>query len=196
MVDHIILDIEFKTPIEELPDGWNSTHLAGVGCAVIYDMSEDRYLVYGDTEGELRNLRNRLLNADRITTWNGWQCDLPVIFNLQKPNKALQFSKTSDDLLKRCWLSQQLNPDEYNANTHGGWSLDAVSKATLGSNGKTGNGASAAKMLKMGLWGKVVDYCINDVKLTRDLVIHTDKTGYLLGKNGLYARVGKVWNSE
>lgn len=193
MIDHIVLDVEIKTPIDKLPDGWSSTHLMGVSCCVCYEMNTDRYLIYGDTKGELEDLKMRVLKADRITTWNGWGFDFPVIFGLQKSKKVDQLLGFSDDMLRRCWLSQQINPEEYNANTHGGWSLDAVAKATLGSEGKTGSGASAPLLYKQGQWGRLVDYCLNDVKLTRDLCIHADKTGYLLGKNGLYARVGKDW---
>lgn len=192
-MDHIILDLEIKASIDRLPNGWDDTHLMGVSCCCVYEMKTDRYLVYGDTEGELLNLRERVLKADRITTWNGWAFDLPVIWGLQKPSKVMRLQAKSDDMLRRAWLSQQINPDEYNANSHGGWSLDAVAKATLGSEGKTGNGASAPGLWKAGQWGKLVDYCLNDVKLTRDLCIFSDKHGYLLGSNGLYGRIGKDW---
>jgi DEAD/DEAH box helicase domain-containing protein len=193
MLDHIVLDVESKTPIKELPNGWNSTHLMGVGCAVIYSFKEDKYSIYGDTKGELLDLQNRLLKADRVTTWNGWRCDFPMIWGLQTPHTVLQMINTSDDMLRRAWIKLQLNPDIYDPNTHGGLSLDDVSKNTIGSEGKTGSGESAPLWLRAGQWGRTVDYCLNDVKLTRDLCLHVDKTGFLIGKNGLYVNIGKDW---
>jgi hypothetical protein len=188
MSDHIILDIETKTLLE----GKKLTEME-VSCAVVYNVNDHKYSVYGDTKGELKDLRSRIDLASRVTTWGGEKFDLPIIYN------KLSFEETgisrfkSDDLRRRVYLSQQLDPMQYDPNKHGGWSLDKVSKETLGVEGKSGNGKGAPALYTQGLWGRLIDYCIQDVKLTRDLVWFADKYGYLLGADGMYARVGKDW---
>jgi DEAD/DEAH box helicase domain-containing protein len=187
MIDHIVLDVETK----QLANEKHPTQLEH-SCAVIYSFFDDKYSIYGDTEGELNDLRYRINCSDRITTWGGRKFDLPVIFKTEI-DRIVGLEAKSDDLRDRVYLSQQLDTGRYDPNQHGEWSLDKVSKATLGCEGKTLGGRGAPALYKQGLWGRLVDYCLNDVKLTRDLVQFSDKHGYLLGKNGLYARVGKDW---
>lgn len=196
MIDHIVLDVETQNLLKN-----KKLSELKISCAVIYEVKEDKYLVYGDTKGELEDLKKRILKADRITTWGGLKFDLPAIWEVDtiislESSICTRFLLRSDDLRSRVYTSQQLNPDEYDPNRHGEWSLDNVSRATLGVDGKSGSGLAAPGLYKSKQWGRLVDYCLHDVKLTRDLCIHADKTGYLLGKNGLYARVGKNWEIE
>lgn len=193
MQDHIILDVEIKTPIDRLPNGWRSTELMGVSCCVLYEVKNDRYRIYDDTDDDLLDLRRRVMTATRITTWNGWAFDFQVIFGKPSSTRMGELSDVNDDLLRRCWLSQGLDPDSYDTNSHGGWSLDTVAKATLRSMGKTGDGSKAPKYYLNGQWGKLIDYCLNDVKLTKELCEFTDKYGYLHGKDGMIANIGKNW---
>lgn len=60
------------------------------------------------------------------------------------------------------------NPEIYNPETHGFYSLDAMAKAQkLGQ--KTGNGATAPVDYQRRNYGKLIDYCLNDVSLTYQL---------------------------
>lgn len=186
MSDHIIIDIESKHLVKDRP-----LHLIGMSCAVVYECEEDNYLIYGDREDELEKLKLRLMKASRITSWGGWKFDLPVIWGLQAPHKVIQLYKTNDDLRQRVYESQGLDPEDYQPNLHGEWSLDTVVQSTLRCKGKTGKGSDAPQLYKSNQWGKLLDYCMHDVKLTRDLVRFVDKYGYLHGKNGMIANIGK-----
>jgi len=187
MIDHIVLDIETKELLKD-----KELHNLEMSCAVIYSFKEDKYSIYGDTKGELIDLKGRIAEAQRVTTWGGWKFDLPVIYRTDV-NRYSWLEAKSDDLRARVYISQQLDPMAYDPNLHGGWSLDNVAKATLGSEGKSGNGTGAPALYKQGLWGRLLDYCMQDVKLTKELVEFSDKHGYLLGRNGSYASVGKDW---
>ncbi len=82
MQDHIVVDVEIKKTIEETPGGWDSTDKLGVAVAVVYEFQTDRFRIFGDTAAELESLRARLLKADRISGFNIWKFDFPVIFGL------------------------------------------------------------------------------------------------------------------
>jgi hypothetical protein len=164
---HLILDIEIQRTIEETPGGWDATDLLGVSIAVVYDVGEDRYTIYGDSLQDRIDLQTHINRADRLTTFNGWKFDLPVIWGKPQPQRVMHLAHTSDDLLRRIWQGLGLDPDVF-TKAHGGWGLDAVCKATLG-RGKTGDGAQAPRLYQQGRWVELINYCLEDVRLTRDL---------------------------
>lgn len=49
-----------------------------------------------------------------------------------------------------------------------GYRLDDLAWLNLNT-GKTGNGALAPELYQKGQWGKLIDYCLQDVNLTRML---------------------------
>lgn len=181
--DHVVVDVEIKKNIDEVPNGWNDTHLLGVSCACVWEYRHDRMRVYGDTPEELDALRGRLIEAHRVTSFNGWAFDFPVIWGQPRGMHVAALYGSSDDLLARIW--QAMIP----AVSRKGWSLDAIALGTLG-RGKTGNGAMAPVLYQAGRWGELVDYCSNDVGVTRDLSDHVDRNGYVF--NGPFGLMLKL----
>lgn len=113
---------------------------------------------------ELPQLWPLLERADVLVTYNGDHFDLPIL------NKyyAGDLSKIkSVDLLKEVKnvLGRRLK-------------LDNLAEATLG-RGKTADGLQAAKWWAEGLVDKVREYCIADVKVTRELYDYAKKHGSL-----------------
>jgi len=78
--DHVVVDVEIEKTIEELPNGWDDTHLMGVACAVVYEYQTSRFRIYGPAD--VKALQTRLLSADRISGYNIWRFDFPVIWGL------------------------------------------------------------------------------------------------------------------
>lgn len=60
--------------------------------------------------------------------------------------------------------------------THAGFGLDAICKAN-GLGEKSGNVANAAVLWQRGKYQEVIDYCLNDIKLTRKLFDLIQETG-------------------
>ena len=187
-MDHIVLDVEIQRTIGG-PDGigWNDTHLLGVAVCVMYEFSTDRFRVFGDAPDQLLRLRARVLKADRVSGFNTLNFDLPVIFGVQKGDwitGAFEHHKhlklISNDILRRIWLGRGLNPDAFSPMTHGNAKLDTIVKNTLASPGKIADGARAPEWYQDGNWGDVVNYCLDDVTLERDLTIFTEKYGYVI----------------
>lgn len=195
--DIIVLDVEIKREIGgEIT--WDDTDKVGVAVCVVYEFRTDRFRIYGDSETELVALRERVMAADEICGFNIVNFDLPVIFGQKKPawlksTDALKKSclLRSNDILRRIWLGRFLNPDTFNPMTHGRAKLDDVVKRTLQSPGKLANGEQAPKWYGQGLWGPMVNYCVDDVTLERDLVVFAEKYGYIIDYNGSKLDLGE-----
>jgi hypothetical protein len=152
MQDHIVVDVEIKKTIEETPGGWDATDKLGVAVAVVYEFQTDRFRIYGDTAPELEALRARIMKADRISGFNIWKFDFPVIFGLPGRERVQELLPKTNDMLRRIWQSLGLNPDAF-SKQHGGWGLDAVARGTLKAPGKIANGAEAPRWYQTGRWG-------------------------------------------
>lgn len=175
MTDHIVVDVEIQRTIEETPGGWDSTDKLGVSVAVVYEFLTDRFRVYGPSD--VPALRDRLLQSDRISGYNIWKFDFPVIWGLPGRERYEPLRGKTNDLLCRIWKSLGLSVNEF-SNLHKGWGLDAVARGTLGV-GKSGYGGDAPKWFQAGNWARLVDYCVDDVRLERDLAIFMDRYGYV-----------------
>lgn len=211
MYKHLVVDVEIAKTIEETPGGWDATDKLGIATACVWQYWDQRMRVYGP--GDEKELQNCLLSADRITGYNIWKFDLPVIFGMSKQQWESDYSQLpdgnrhprlslrakTDDLLRRIWQALGLNPNTFSG-AHKGWSLDAVTSSTLGS-GKIGHGAEAPKWYQQGLVAKVINYCCDDVALERDLCDFINKNGYVLNCQGGNRRVPTKlvipeWRSE
>ena len=174
--DHIVVDVEIQKSIEELPNGWDDTHLMGVSVAVVYEFLSDRFNVYGPDDVEV--LKKRLLRADRISGFNIWRFDFPVIFGLPNRERVEELRPKTNDILIRIWRGLGLDTEKFSGQ-HKGWGLDNVARGTIGQ-AKSGYGGDAPKWFQQGLWPKLTDYCLHDVKIERDLATFVDRHGYIV----------------
>jgi DEAD/DEAH box helicase domain-containing protein len=194
-MDHVVVDVEIQKTIEETPGGWDSTHLLGVAVACVWEYSTQRMKVYGPDEVEA--LRQRLFAADRISGYNIFNFDFPVIWGIQKKHwlgnctditsdqaceihdgvKKLLGPKTSD-MLRRIWIAEGFNPDKWQPGM-GGSKLDDIAGATIGVR-KISDGASAPREYQKGRIQWVANYCADDVAIERDLTDFVDRYGYVI----------------
>lgn len=185
-MDHIVVDVEIKKAIGQDGLTWDDTDKLGVSTAVVYEFQTDRFRVYGDSPEELIQLQSRLRNAELISGYNIWKFDFPVIFGLSRQEASRMMPVSlgrTNDLLRRIWAAQGFDPDVFDKTTHGNWGLDVVARGTLKSPGKIANGAKAPEWYQAGAWGRLVNYCVDDVTLERDLTVFIDKYGYIVNGN-------------
>jgi DEAD/DEAH box helicase domain-containing protein len=187
--DHIVVDVEIQKTIEELPGGWNDTDKMGVAVAVVYEFNTDRFRIFGQNDVEA--LKQRLLKADRISGYNIWRFDFPVIWGLPSRERVPELQSKTNDLLLRIWRSLGLPLDQF-SKAHGGWKLDQVMRATFGI-GKIGNGADAPKWFQAGELLRVANYCVDDVSLERDLAAFVDRYSYVIGQDGRRLDIVPEW---
>ncbi|HVW82922.1 MAG TPA: ribonuclease H-like domain-containing protein [Candidatus Paceibacterota bacterium] len=120
--------------------------------AGVYDSTEDAYRAY--TLEELPRLWPLLERAELLIGFNSDSFDIPLL-NRYYPGDLS--SIRSLDLLTEVYraLGRRLR-------------LDNLARATLG-RGKKGDGAKAGAWWEAGLYDKVKEYCLEDVRLTKEL---------------------------
>lgn len=172
-----VLDIETRRSAEEV-GGWGCASRMGVSCAVLYDSERDTFQSYlGE---EVARLTDHLKRFDRVVGFNIIRFDYAVL----KGYSAFDFhSLPTLDILQEVYgrLGYRL-------------SLDHLCEHTLGVK-KSGDGLTALAWWKEGKIKEIIDYCRDDVRLTRDLYRFGLEKGYLLFRNkaGMKVRVKVFW---
>lgn len=142
---------------------------AGLDLAVvcIYDSAEDEYSSY--LEVELPRLWPILEKADLLIGFNSEHFDIPI---LDKYYSGDLTKIKSLDLLKEVKkvLGRRIK-------------LDTLAEATLGRN-KSGSGMESLKWWKNGEIEKVKEYCIEDVRITKEIYDYALKNGHLKYRDG------------
>ena len=115
-------------------------------------------------EADFNKLWPILEQADAFVTWNGDHFDIPLL-NKYYPGDLTKIK--SIDLMKEVQLvlGRRLK-------------LDSVGEATLNRN-KSGHGLDAIEWWRNGEIDKIIKYCIEDVRLTRDLYDYAMKNKHL-----------------
>jgi hypothetical protein len=188
MAGAVVVDTESKRLASEVPGGWNSIHLMGFACGVVYSINEDSYMIYD--ESELDEFKNRLISADEIVTFNG-PFDFALAFELVGKQIPKEFINTSNDLYRRICIAANKNP----ALGHRGFGLGAICERTIG-RGKIEDGADAPQLFRTGKIARLHSYCASDVRLTRDLNNHINQEGWIVGPNGQRIIVPKWRESQ
>lgn len=146
----IVFDIETKNFFSDV--GKNDPALLDLALVAIYDSLTDSYSSY--LKEELVKLWPIIERADMLIGFNSDHFDIPLL-NKYYPGDLTKIK--SLDILKKI-------KDSYGRRMR----LDQLSEGTLGKN-KSGVGADAMNWWKAGEVEKVRAYCINDVKLTKEL---------------------------
>ncbi|NUM89482.1 MAG: ribonuclease H-like domain-containing protein [Bdellovibrionales bacterium] len=159
--DYLVVDIETKTLVDAV-GGWKNFRQLEVSVACAYDSKTDQFLSF--TEGKLGDLvdlcRERLLIGYNLVGF-----DLPVLEKYGLPPAA------------------ELDVFDLMLDIHAvsGWKfvkLDRIATATLGV-GKSAEGTQAVEWWKQGEVQKIIDYCLQDVKVTRDIFLHGLNQGWV-----------------
>jgi DEAD/DEAH box helicase domain-containing protein len=159
--DFLIVDIETKHLVESV-GGWKNFKQLEVSVACAYDSRTKTMHSFRENElGQLVELCKERL----VIGYNIHGFDLPILEKYGLPH----FSEldTFDIML-----------DVHNVS---GWKfvkLEKIAQATLGT-GKTADGLMAVEWWKTGEIDKIIEYCIKDVEVTRDVFLHGLNQGFV-----------------
>ncbi len=162
----LVVDLETKRSFAEVGGAHHRAQL-GVSVVGVYDYQDDRFIAF--REDRFDQLATLLREAEEIVGFNLLGFDWPV---LAAELGDWVLSLPSLDLMVE--VQQALG---YRV------SLDALAKATLGA-GKIGSGLDALSYYQTGDWERLERYCLEDVKLTRDLYEYALRHGYLYVDKG------------
>lgn len=164
--------------------GWHDHANMGVSVIGAYDYGEDRYRVF--CKDNMEAFFQAVDDADVLVSFNGLAFDNQVIRACWSQTDFKPDGKCYD-LLVELWAAAGLGP-KFEYPSHAGFGLDAVCLANFGTR-KTGHGAAAPLYWQQKMIGNVIDYCLNDVRLTKQLFdcvlsggsVKCPKTGAYLG---------------
>ncbi len=160
MGERLVLDLETQREFNEVEG--RKPELLGISVVGLYSYETDRYDAY--LEVDLEKLAPRLQAADLIIGFNIRRFDLPVL------QPYLSFSVSTLPILDII--------EEAVKNLGHRVSLESLAQATLG-RGKTGHGLEALRWFKEGRLDLITKYCLDDVKLTKELYDYGKQNGRL-----------------
>ena len=161
MAEKLVLDLETQRDFNEVAG--RKPELLGISVAGVYSYADDRYEAY--LEADLATaLAPRLQSAELIIGFNIRRFDMPVL------QPYLSFSTTTLPVLDIM--------EEVVKNLGHRLSLDAIAQATLG-RGKSGSGLDALRWFKEGRFDLITKYCLDDVRLTKDVYDYGKEHGRL-----------------
>ncbi len=160
-----VLDLETQRSAQDV-GGWNQAREMGISCVVVYDSLADAYLEY--RESDIRRLIEDLQ-----------QMDLVVGFNIKRFDYQVLKGYTDFPLHTLPCLDLLLT-----VHSRLGYrvSLDNLAGATLGTE-KSASGLQALAWWKQGAMDKIMAYCKQDVRITRDLYLYAREQGHLFFRN-------------
>ena len=173
-----VLDIETRRSAAEV-GGWHRADRMGVSCAILYDSRDNNYFEY--LEEGLDTMLQHLQQLDLVIGFNIKKFDFQVLRGyFDFDFNALNCLDILEDVHE--YLGFRL-------------SLAHLTHVTLGAE-KTADGLQALRWWQQGRIRDIIDYCKQDVKITRDLYLFGKEHGYLLfeNKNKNIARIQVNWN--
>lgn len=177
----LVFDVETKKEFAEV-GGYRNAHLLGVSVVGVYTYNDDQFKAY--EEHELAELEKAMSEAGLIIGFNIKHFDYPVLQPYFK-NLVLAQAPTLDLMEK---------VEEVVGFRVG---LDSLAQNTLGAK-KTSHGLEALQWFREGKIQQIKDYCLQDVKLTRDLYEYGLNHGSLMFESrtdGLKT-IPATWSTE
>jgi len=161
----IVFDIETKNFFNDV--GKNDPALLDIALVAIHDSLTNSYSSY--LEEDLVKLWPIIEHSDMLIGFNSDHFDIPLL-NKYYPGDLTKIK--SLDILREI------------RNSYGRrMKLDQLAEGTLGKN-KSGGGADAINWWRAGEVERVRSYCIDDVKLTKELYDYAMTNGKLIFKEG------------
>jgi DEAD/DEAH box helicase domain-containing protein len=156
----LVIDIETQNLVQDV-GGWDHIDKLKISVACAYDSKTDQFLSF--RENELKNL-NDLCEERLVIGYNIRGFDLLVMQAYGLDLKRLDVFDIMYDL-------ETLTRQRF-------LKLEAVARGTLGA-GKSADGLMAVEWWKKGEIQKIIDYCLQDVKVTRDVFQFGRQNGFV-----------------
>ena len=173
-LNKLVLDLETQKSFQEV-GGRNKNHLLKVSVAVAYSYPQNKFFVFD--EKSVHKLGEMLADADLVIGYNLIHFDYEVL----RP-----YLNYNPDTIPTLDLLVEI--EKILGHRIG---LDSVAEATLNTN-KIASGMDAIRFWKTGELEKLKAYCVEDVKITRDVYDYARQEGKLFYKDFFDKREFKI----
>ena len=163
MRDTLVIDLETKKSFDEVGGEKNIADL-GISVAGVWSYAQDAFFAL--EEHELPRLAEILKNTDHLIGFNIVHFDIPVMRPYMDAAILDRIAVTDIFADAVAFLGHRVG-------------LGGVAKATLGQS-KSGHGLEALEWFRQGRIEEVKKYCMDDVRLTRDIYEYGKKHGHIL----------------
>ena len=173
----LVIDIETQKLVQEV-GGWDHIDKLGISVACAYDSKTDQFLSF--QENEIKKLID-LCESRLVVGYNIRGFDLPVMAAYGLDPKRLDVFDIMYDL-------EALTRQRF-------LKLEYVARGTLNA-GKSADGLQAVEWWKAGQIQKIIDYCMQDIKVTRDVFQFGRQNGFvkIQRSDENVSQVGVQWN--
>jgi DEAD/DEAH box helicase domain-containing protein len=179
-LDTLVFDIETQNFFTDPDVGWDNYAALKISVVGVYSYIEDRYYCY--EEHEMDKLAELFNDARRIVGFSMNRYDIPVL------NNYFQRLKNGP----RLWEMERVDLlEEIEMATGSRVSLDRLAWANLGAS-KTHQSSEAGVLYREGKIDELKEYCVNDVKLTKDLYDLYRKQNFLMVPSKKTGEIAKV----
>ena len=151
MTNTLFFDLETQKTFDDV-GGRHNTRQLGLSVGVTYSTADQDYHVY--TEGDVKDLVQDLSQADLVVGFNVLRFDYEVL-RAYSDHPFTQIPTV--DMLDHVYRALGFRV-----------SLDSLASATLSAK-KSADGLAAVRWYKTGQMDKIIKYCKQDVKVTKDL---------------------------
>ncbi len=164
-MDTLVFDIETKNFFTDPGVGWNNFDALQISMVCVYSYAKDKYFSFD--ENQLDEAAKLFDSGSLLVGFSSNRYDIPVLdvhFGKLPGEKVNLWDKNRLDLLEEIEMAfgQRI-------------SLDKLSRANFGV-GKEKKGYEAIAMYKNGEMEELKKYCLQDVRLTKDLYdLYRDK---------------------
>lgn len=173
----LVFDIETKNIFQDV--GSNDPVDLDISLVGLYDYETNKYETF--VEEEFEKMWPYFKKSEQLITFNGEHFDIPLLNKYYKKAGLGDLTQiTSLDLLKEV------------RNSYGRrMKLDQIAQGTFGIS-KSGNGLEAVAWWRSGEIDKIRKYCIDDVKITKDVYEFAMKNKKLMFKEGPFTKEIKL----
>ncbi len=182
MKDTLVIDLETKKSFAEVGGEKNIKEL-GISVAGVYSYNKDTFFAF--EEHELPQLQEIIHESDHVIGFNIIHFDLPVLEPYVDKQSLDRLAITDLFVHAVNFLGHRVG-------------LGALAEATLGES-KSGHGLEALEWFREGRVEEVKKYCLDDVRLTRDLFEYGKKHGHVLFESFIDKKIHSIpvsWGGE
>jgi DEAD/DEAH box helicase domain-containing protein len=180
-MDTLVFDIETQNFFTDPNVGWDNFAALKISVVCVYSYAQDNYFSF--EENELEAMAHLFAQAKSIVGFSMNRYDIPVLnhyFQRLGPNAPKLWEMERIDLLEDIELATRQRV-----------SLSRLAEANLGVK-KEMKGSEAIRLYAEGKMDELKEYCLNDVKLTKELYELSRSQHYLFVPNKQTGETDKV----
>ncbi len=186
-MDTLVFDIETQNFFTDPDVGWDNFAALKISVVGVYSYQEDKYFTF--EEGHITELAELFARAGRIIGFSMNRYDVPVLNNyFQKLGRAdgkqtgvkSAAARGKKIVTPNLWEMERIDLlDEIELAVRGRVSLSRLAEANLGVK-KDMHGSMAIALYRDGKMAELKEYCLNDVRLTKELYDLSRKQNFLM----------------